>query len=864
MNIVKLILRELTNVNTGNIINEVELDYKSRFDVAPRIYKQTIDPVNLENALGDFTLNLRLPKTVNNDKALRYINDFQKEGSFYNIPLLNAELIVNNTLIIRGQFYISKITPENYECYIIGENISWKNLFTTDSIRNLRVFPAEERIFFVGYKNNLSGFFNQQRAWLFETTSVIDIRLPVSNTIVKLYNNQAAFDFSGNTPIQIADLYPIGNDSIFNLWNGNGNTIDELPTWQLGLNSFGVFSGRNSPQLINNPNTGLNYENEPANINGSTIINRSGDNFWRASELHPGVNLLKFINYAFNSVGYSVAGIFDLQNTALQEIYIPSNLQLSEILNSFNWKLFGCFTVVNNYSRLGSNIQDSIYQRCFTNINQILKKNGFSYFWPLITDKPILSGLPGQSMYFYPRDYSGRWQSLDDGGYYINIGSPSIIAGFRSININNTPSTNDSPVYFKGGYIVPVDGEYNISFNINVIYPIFSSPVTANFYIVQYEDNIPELEFNILTPEPNNINSYIKYKKIININNNQNQNISDNNIKILAKKGSKIQIVFELESDIFSLFFYILINYLDIQPLVNELYIEPERFLPDLSFNNFLRDFTTNFNLTVQVDNVNKTITFLPFNDFLLPAASAINWDNKCSLTQATQEPLFKFKEINFQFANAREDNPFIGKEDWNFSRVSQIPWITDKKNITVNWQPTSDRNYTIYQDNQIYGLSINTQTTLDYLNSTSPGDLFFGRAEPKTDWPLYITRLPKVDPGFQTFFIGLFDLTWNGVDYNDIVDYNDTIFQNTVIPVYQSFISVDFNRQYPNQYEFQLFRFENGYQITLPVNLNEIDINELNLRRPVIIQGQIFYITEVSGYDPINNVPTTVKLIKI
>ena len=66
------------------------------------------------------------------------------------------------------------------------------------------------------------------------------------------------------------------------------------------------------------------------------------------------------------------------------------------------------------------------------------------------------------------------------------------------------------------------------------------------------------------------------------------------------------------------------------------------------------------------------------------------------------------------------------------------------------------------------------------------------------------------------------------------------------------------------NQFHREELEFlEKAELITIEVNLNDTDIAQLDLRRPVRIFQNIYYINTIEGYNPVKEGLTTVTLIK-
>jgi len=137
MNNIKLFINKTSTLVYNNltpviekeiIIDELELDILSSEDLAPLIVKQNFDIDNPNVKVGDYTLNLRLPATAKNNKIFNHLNIIKNANGFYNQERYPARIEVNSLNIITGRLYILSASKEEYQCAIIGDNISWSDL----------------------------------------------------------------------------------------------------------------------------------------------------------------------------------------------------------------------------------------------------------------------------------------------------------------------------------------------------------------------------------------------------------------------------------------------------------------------------------------------------------------------------------------------------------------------------------------------------------------------------------------------------------------------------------------------------------------------------------------------------------------
>ena len=123
----------------------------------------------------------------------------------------------------------------------------------------------------------------------------------------------------------------------------------------------------------------------------------------------------------------------------------------------------------------------------------------------------------------------------------------------------------------------------------------------------------------------------------------------------------------------------------------------------DVNAVTFLKDITTMFNLMLIQDEVDKTVSFIPFNWYYNePDRVEKDWSNKLDLNSSYRVEPLSFdlpKEINFQYEEGSEE--YLNKiwedqNDYTFGRyryVSDSNLLTGEQNYTVNFAATPTTN---------------------------------------------------------------------------------------------------------------------------------------------------------------------------
>lgn len=177
----------------------VELDQFVEF----RLNRLISDQRDIAIKGGDFSSTINLPKTKNNNRIFLGKTLLSQLNKFYDTNEYIAELYLGGDLLIVGVFKLDSITRDSYVGEIRGENVNW--------IEQLSEFSLRETLFVDGQP---TWFFPFEGATTITSANKLDINDTdlVFPTIV--YNN---------TPI--ADYYDYSQADIFGTFDGSGEQI---------------------------------------------------------------------------------------------------------------------------------------------------------------------------------------------------------------------------------------------------------------------------------------------------------------------------------------------------------------------------------------------------------------------------------------------------------------------------------------------------------------------------------------------------------------------------------------------------------------------------------------------------------------
>ena len=295
-------------------------------------------------------------------------------------------------------------------------------------------------------------------------------------------------------------------------------------------------------------------------------------------------------------------------------------------------------------------------------------------------------------------------------------------------------------------------------------------------------------------------------------------------------------------------------------------------FLPNMTCDVFFKAFVSAFNLYVKPSVQDATILEIePLNDFYNPSGDALDWSSKIDRSQEIMvEPTINFASKNYKFKftqdtdywNQRYQND-VNKQYGSFLIESQSQFSVNSTDFLLPF----------------------SQKLLVQIPGDSPGtftDLIVPRSfDLKTNENGTSEIVLKKGKSFIVQLGGLRTGDWIHVDENDS-PHNETSYPyvghldsldsptfdfNWGVPDYVFWVT----NNYPsnNLYLYHdtfikelLSRY--GKKLTCYVMLNPQDINSLNFRNLINIDGVVYRLLSISDYLSGSNVSTKVELLRI
>lgn len=295
-------------------------------------------------------------------------------------------------------------------------------------------------------------------------------------------------------------------------------------------------------------------------------------------------------------------------------------------------------------------------------------------------------------------------------------------------------------------------------------------------------------------------------------------------------------------------------------------------FLPNMTCDVFFKAFVSAFNLYVKPSIQDATILEIePLNDFYNPSGDALDWSSKIDRSQEIMvEPTINFASKNYKF-NFTQDTDY-----WNQR------YQNDVNKQYGSFLIESQSQFSVNSTDFLLPFS---QKLLVQIPGDSPGtftDLIVPRSfDLKTNEDGTSEIVLKKGKSFIVQLGGLRTGDWIHVDENDsphietsypYVGHLDSLDSPTFdfnwgVPDYVFWVT----NNYPsnNLYLYHdtfikelLSRY--GKKLTCYVMLNPQDINSLNFRNLINIDGVVYRLLSISDYLSGSNVSTKVELLRI
>ena len=297
-----------------------------------------------------------------------------------------------------------------------------------------------------------------------------------------------------------------------------------------------------------------------------------------------------------------------------------------------------------------------------------------------------------------------------------------------------------------------------------------------------------------------------------------------------------------------------------------------DAFLPDMTCDQFLKGMITAFNLYVKPSTADASILEIePLSDFYNSSGDAIDWTYKLDRSSEIKiEPTINFSSKNYKFNFEQDDDYWntrylddVQEQYGSFLIQSQSQFATSdtefklpfSQKLLVRIPEDSPSSFTDLIVPRSFQVKFNEDGTS--LIEKKKGKPFIvqlgglrtgawthrdenGTDHVETDYP-YVGHLNSLDSPTFDFNFGVPDFVfWSTSNYptNNLYLYHEKFIKELIS------------------------RF--GKQVTCSVMLRPSDINSLDFRNLIQIDGVVYRLLKISDYQSGKNTPTIVELIRI
>jgi len=821
-------------------LNGQVADYFTDKDLSVKVFKTAYDLEQIDKKGGDYTLNLKIPRTDKNTAILGFIGDVQLSNNFSSFQLIDAEIRVDSKSCIVGRFFLDAIEPNAFKGSIIGSNISWKDLISDKNINEVVL--------------------NTYRYSAVRATNDFPFTNAVPNTI-----------------------------GLWDIWNADGDTynfcmplVSYAGNWGIDANSSAYNALIADARASQGRNYFFNSENEP--LKWGVFIPAP---FQRA-----------IIRAIFENQGYSVTGDYFTKDE-FKNICIPFTGE--SIGNVFNWGILGRVDV--DYSYVGVNNGEPITLTAGSSSpnfsNYPAPGSGLpDRYVTLLNNFPILNAYT--SGIFYLRlimDDVYQFQNISTSTLTYNerytydycfndefVSDPYLDKGYRV-------------------YKAPATGNYNVEFNIRMrIFDIQSfSPVTPyvgerrvvillvkrNSTSFTGQDGLTLIHNDIFTTgftnadfDPDTV-GYQVFPFNYGFINHEDFNCNFNDI--YCQEGENLEIVISIitvaKTGISNLTATInlentgTISY-KVYPIIDNVNIfeelQPAKFLPEISQVDFISSTLSMYNLYFNVDEYNKLVSLNTQTEYFYPNITAVDWTEKCDLREAVITAPNLYKQISWNYLEDESDQLFTETNlDPDYTRTKNSTYFVKDKEITLSFSPTATVKFTFTNGDP-------SEESIVYLPAMSNSDYYnltAGQLYEETISQNYAPRILKwyglqVLNNFTTKGFWVEDrafvsdyLNGAGFDvYPQALFYPVVLNDNNILSYSNYLGNLGLYEKYWSKF---IDILDVSIKVSLPVQLNSSDISLFNARKPVKIGSTLFFVNEIKGYDPILETRTNVILYK-
>ena len=821
------------------LVNGAEIDFKASSDLSPRITRAAFDPDNIDARVGDYTINVNLPKTPKTLGVLGFLGNPNDADAFYALPEFEARIRCDSIDVFIGKLLIVKASEDNIECALTGASISWADALREKTLRQITSLGTTN----YGGLSTDGGYLALDDYWALNEGQGDPVQFPLVS-----YGNFAS-DPDNVTLNPINGVIPI-NESFGRI---DGAVID---------NAYGLAVGDFRGAGYLKSTLRALFKDAGYRLTGSFMSDPDFDNillpFTDADDAEPAVNIQHSIELdleqeASSGGGYSYLfglGSVDLLTTQW-EGYIRSHavntvLEYRDYLVSFLTKRNSSFASMTVTKDNGYTYDWDKYRLSYTDAGQ-----NFETVAPYFTVpedgfyRMVMKVLVKKAVCYSP--FAGpapaNYLRL---AWYIQSFTPDEWEDLAPID-TPLPDTTVDRVLRGFEYV-----------RNNILLNTFDDVLAEDYYTcvdsdIDFDDTRGDKLINCDTGSV-----YLTKGTVL-----LGCHCAFNAISGFSYQSSWGSISFTFSSQ---------------NPKETDISV----FLPDTNQLDFVKNVVKNYNIYFTPDEINRTISLDTRPNYSLPPSFAVDWSDKANIDKAVIKPPQSFKQYKFEFEKEDGEVLFL---DTDFNRTYESPskYFSGVKEITTGFAATGQRRYTV-----VGGGADNFEADLATLGTADEyrkklGELGEGIEEWRKSYlPRFLKWLGvrqyagvsnylKVtrhgNPwGFGTYlnelqysagsgnpaiplalFVPDIGAGQKALSFKDGTAGDGTALPGTVTLYWQEYIEL----------------LQRSFVWEADVQMSIVDVAELNVRRLVYIGETLFEFVRLEDFDPINEGTTKVKLLR-
>lgn len=834
------------------IIDDFRADLKSGSEAGISINKSVSDIVNLSKRSGSFTYTISLPKTKTNRRIFQHADQIDKRNIFARNKPMVGQIRLNDILVFKGSVRLISTSESDFKINITGNDISWTDLIKDKKLTDLNL----DTVPFIGATDLYPTFspansVGQDNIWT-GTNETYDIQFPIVS-----YGNffLNSFRTTGGTvhttPVVLDTKYPhklIDGQKI----EVNLNTKGSGFIWNsITLSTGGTFYSKviddrrielyDEPTLV----TGTTWPTNVLSALTSGVISAFQPDDKNAivelnfDDIPPSFYLINLFKKIFSDIGYDVSGSF-FTDAELGDLLINYTGKQDP---AWNWgtlarALYSANTQFSYDNAGAGGIQViSKYPVSYEN-HWIVNNNSIGYDFTENYDTPDFEYIcPVDGLYKFKIRFSGHSTQNAIAGASMSSARelPLYLARF-----NNNFNDEKTIISNIGKYIDSTNSIINddnvivyFSMNNNFDTATGGTPTSGSFLAPRSNDT-PSLT-GLCTYGGNfGTNGFVSGTTDLTIETPYTQLNRNDNVRFQFGMFRYIGTVLQ-QMNIDT------VSHIEVS-FSGDTELHPEKSLPEIKQLDFIKSVIAMFNLYLTVDDDLKTVFVEKRDNYFQENIHALDWSDKIVESTYTLTPIGVPKDRIFQYKVDNND----------FYKNTFLPLIIKNEDIRATgtdtieakeFAATVDREYLAVSGNN---LTIPTLGSEEQIN-TDQREVFW-------EWN-YVPRVLKWE--------GLQDGFWIHDD-KKMGTYPYATFENSSGLTLTWDVNQGNEGLYLTNYLETVKLADTSAIVTLRVNLNQNDVNNLDFRTPVRIGLNLFYVNKIKNYRPAEIGPTEVEFIKI